>query len=317
MEMDKLRRQKNLVMIFIFVVIILFEIAAFRNFAESHFLWNTIIDDVDCTFLTLEKAIEKIDLEKDKETVTFNFINGETYDASAEQLGIRADEAQIVRIFDYQHQNPKESRKYDLDGFTLVDTELLEGFLKKIPELQEENLVEPQNACIIWDEKEFSVQEEVLGNVINFEEAITFAQEHIKNSEKQIDFSPITDVNPEIFTEDLVTERDELNAILNSSINFELSNGNVVTLDSNIIKNWVYQDENGKFAFDIDNGVTKFVEELASAVNEANSTMTFTATDCKELATVNVPKDVRAQLDTVNQTLVKQKQRCKTRRIQQ
>ena len=303
MEMDKLRKQKELLKILILVVIILLEIAAFRNFAETHFLWNTIIDDVDCTFLTLEKAIEKIDLEKDKGTVFFNFINGETYEVSAKELGIRADEAQIVRIFDYQHQHPKESRKYSLDGFILVDRELLESFLEQIPELQEENMVEPQNAYITWDEKEFSIQEEVLGNVINFEDAMNLAQELIKNAEKQIDFSSITDVNPEIFTEDLVTEKDELNTTLNSSINFELSNGNIVTLDSNIIKNWIYQDENGKFAFDIDNGVPKFVEELAGAVNEANSYMTFAATDCKELARVNVPKAVRAQLDTVNQTL--------------
>jgi len=303
MEMDNWRRQKDLIKIFILVLIVILEIAAFGHFAETHFLWNTIIDDVDCTFLTLEKAIEKIDLEKSKDTVSFSFVNGETYEISAKELGIRADEAQIVRIFDYQHQNPKESRKYNLDGFILVNTELLKNFLEEIPELQEKNMVEPQNAYITWDEREYSIQEEVIGNVINFEEAMNLAMEQIKNSENLIDFSPITDVTPEIFAEDLVTERDELNSILNSSINFELSNGNIVTLDSSIIKDWVYQEENGNFAFDIDNGVTKFVEELAGSVNEANSYMTFAATDCKELATVNVPKAVRAQLDTVNQTL--------------
>lgn len=303
MVIDKLRKHKDLIIIILFIIIIMLETAAFRYFAGTHFLWNTIIDDVDCTFLTLESAIEKINEERGKGTLTFSFINGETYEASATQLGIRADEAQIVRIFNQQHKNPKESRNFNLKGFILSDIDLLKSFFEQIPELQDENIIEPQDAYIVWDETQFYIQEEVIGNVINFEEAMNLAQETIWNGEKQIDFSPITYVTPEVLAKDLETERDELNAILNTSISFELSNGDFVTLDSNIIKMWVYQDENGKFAFDIDNGVHDFVEELANQVNKANSIMHFRATDCEELATVNVPQAVRAQLDIVEQTL--------------
>lgn len=303
MEKDNLQRKKELLKIIVLLMLILIDIAMFRYLEDTHFLWNTIIDDVDCTFLTIDKAIEKINLKKEGEIVTFRFINGKTYEASAKELGIRADEAQIVRIFDYQHKHPKESRKWDLDGFILTDKEKLKSFFESIPELQEENMVEPQNAYIVWDETEFYIQEEVYGNVIHLEEAIQLSLEYIKNNEKQVNFSDITDVNPEILAEHLVEERDELNSILNSSINFELSNGSIVTLDANIIKNWVYQDENGKFAFDIDNELPKFVEELATAVNEANSIMHFKATNLEGLATVNVPQKVRAQLDIVNQTI--------------
>jgi len=86
-------------------------------------------------------------------------------------------------------------------------------------------------------------------------------------------------------------------SILNSTINFELSNNSIVTLDSNIIKDWVYQDENSKFKIDIENGVHQFVEDLAILVNDANSIMYFNATDCEGVASVNVPWDVRPQLD--------------------
>lgn len=303
MEQSNLRIKKEIVKFLVIMLILLIEIVAINNFIQSHFLWNTIIDGVDCTFLSIDKAIEKINFEKGGETITFCFENDKTYEVEAKHLGVRGDEAQVVRIFDYQHQNRKERRTYDLDGFILHDEEMLRAFLSQIPELQEENMIEPQNAYIVWDETEFSIQKEVIGNVIDFEEALKLTQERIRNDEKEIDFSDITYKTPGILAEDLANERDELNRILNSSINFQLSNGNIVTLDSNIIKNWVYQDEDGKFKFDVENGVPAFVEELAGKVNEANSQMQFTATDCEELATVNVPWAVRAQVDKEKQII--------------
>lgn len=297
MKTTNLRWKKQLAIVCIILLVLTIALGAVRSYLESRFLWGTVIENVPCSFLSIDEAIERINLEKGTETVTFRFINDKTYEVVSNEIGIRVDEAQVVRIFNQQHLNPKEAREYDMDGFILADTKMLREFLKQIPELQEENMVEPQNAYITWDKKEFSIHKEELGNVIIFEEAVNFALEIIKKDEKQVDFSPITQVTPEILSEDLENERDELNSILNSTINFELSDGNIVTLDSSIIKNWVYQDENGKFMFDIENGAQKFVEELAVKVNEANSMMCFTATDCEELATVNVPKAVRAQLD--------------------
>lgn len=293
----KLRMRRGLVMTFMIILILLNSFIGVLYFAKTHFLFMTTIDGVSCSFLSIEDAIEKVNIEKGKEIVTFCFANGQTYDVVSKQLGIRVDETRIAQIFEQQHQNPKESREYGLDGFTLVDTEMLREFLEQIPELQEENMVEPQNAYMIWDETEFSIQKEVLGNVINFEEGMNLALKKIKNDEKRIDFSPITDVTPEILEENLVNERDELNSILKSSINFELSDGNIVTLDSNTIKNWVNKDENGKFTIDVEYGVTEFVNELAFKVNEANSYMHFTPTDCEGLVRVNVPMEARAQLD--------------------
>lgn len=303
MEENKLRWKKTLVKILIAILALLIALAGGICFAKTHFLVGTKIEGVSCSFLSIEKAIEKVNLEKGEKIVTFCFINGEKYYAFSKQLGIRIDETRVGEIFEQQHLNPKEAREYDLDGFILADTEMVRAFLEQIPELQEKNMVEPQNAYMIWDVTEFSIKKEVMGNVINFEEAINFTLERIKNDEKRIDFSPITDVIPEILEEDLVNERDELNSILKSSINFELSDGTIVTLDANTIKNWVYQDENGKFIIDVEQGVTEFVEELAIKVNDANSYMKFAATDFEGLATVNVPKEVRPQLDKENEII--------------
>ena len=297
MENNNSRRSRELRRLFIIVIVILAIITFGRYFINTHFLYDTIIEDVPCTFLSIEQAIEKVNMKKGEEIVTFSFSNGKTYEIALKQFNVRANETLIGQIFEEQHLNPKESRKYHLDGYISVEPEMLRQFLEQIPELREENMIEPQNAYIVWDGSQFSIQKEKQGSMINFEEAIRFALEKIKDDEAVIDFTTITDVTAEILTEDLVSERDELNSILNSSIKFLLSDGYVVTLDANIIKNWIFQDENDKFSFDVENGVSKFVDDLAIKVNEANSYMHFVATDCDGLATVNVPNAVRAQLD--------------------
>lgn len=297
MKKNEIRIIKWLWKIFVFLLFFTTALVGTFYFSQTHFLYGTMIDNIPCSFLSIEKTIEKINLEKGEEIVTFSFANCNTYDVASKELGMRVDENRIVEIFEHQHSNLKETREYSLDGFILIDSERLRRFLKQLPELQEENMVEPQNAYIVWDDVEFSIQRDVLGNAIDFDEATKLALKKIKNGERYIDFSSITDVVAEIITEMLVEERDKLNTILNSSINFELSNGNIVTLDSNIIKNWINQDENGKFTIDMEDGVRTFVEELAIKVNEANSYLHFTPTNYEGFATVNVPFEIRARLD--------------------
>ena len=139
MEKSKLRIRKALWKIFIPLLLISLIFAGGIYFSQTHFLFGTRIANVPCSFLSIEKAIEKINLEKGEEIVTFSFINDKTYDVASKELGIRVDETRIAQIFEQQHLNPKEAREYSLDGFLFSDSEKLRNFLGQIPELQEEN----------------------------------------------------------------------------------------------------------------------------------------------------------------------------------
>lgn len=266
-------------------------------YIKTHFLAETEIGGVTCEFLTEEEAIEKINLEKGQQTVTFEFSNGKIYEASLSQFDIRINEQYITQIFEKQHLDYNEARKYDTDGFFSVDTKKIKSFLKSIPELQEKNMVQPQNAYIEWNEEKFAIQEEILGSVIDFKEAFDLALKSIEKDEEQVNFMNITDIMPSVLKKDLQSELSELNSILNSSITFELSDGSTVTLGHDTIKSWIYQEENGKYAFDIENGVSEFVKELATAVDIANSSMQFPATNLEKPVTISIPIETRAQVD--------------------
>ena len=83
-------------------MIIFLEIAAFRHFADTHFLWNTIIDDVDCTFLTLEKAIEKIKAEGIDKTHIFSYQNNSTGQSFWSDFGF--EKRDDVFVFSYNNK---------------------------------------------------------------------------------------------------------------------------------------------------------------------------------------------------------------------
>lgn len=289
--------KKALIKTFIVLLVLSIVCCATYYFIQTHFLWGTTIDGVDCSLMSIPKAVFEINSAKKNDVITFTFSNGKSYEIVSSQINLQVDQNKIKQIFDEQHLYPDSPREYSLDGFLLVDENLLLDFFKQFPELQKDQMIERQDAYIVWDENQFYIEEQVFGTVIDFDEATLFALEKIKNGEKEIDFTSITEIMPDIFVSDLTAECNNLNAILNTSISLELSNGELFVLDSNIIKNWVYQDEHGKFGFDTENGIISFVDELALKVDEVNVNMHFRATGLDGYASVNIPKAVRAKLD--------------------
>lgn len=295
--------KKVLIWAFIVLLVLSAVTCAIYYFIQTHFFWGTTIDGVDCSLMSIPKAVFEINSAKKNDVITFTFSNGNSYELLSWQMDLHVDENKINQIFDEQHLYPDSSRNYSLEGSILVDENLLIELLKLFPELQESKMIERQDAYIVWDETKFYIQEQVLGTVVNFDEAKKLAIEKIKNGVKKVDFTPITEIMPDVFVSDLTPECNNLNAILNTSISFELGNGELFVLDSNIIKNWVYQDKDGKFGFDTENGIIAFVEELATKVDEVNAKMHFKPTGIDTLASVNISKDARAKLDKEAQIL--------------
>ena len=289
--------KKVLIWAFIVLWVLAIIIGAVHYFIQTHFLWGTTIDGVDCSLMSIQKAVFEINSAKKNDVITFTFSNGKSYDVVSWQMDLQVDENKIQKIFDEQHASPDLPREYNLVDSIVVDKELLIELLKLFPELQKSNMIERQDAYIVWDETKFYIQEQVFGTVVDFDKATELAFEKIKSGEKKVDFTPITEIMPDIFVSDLTPECNKLNAILNTSISFELSNGEHFVLDSNIIKNWIYQDEDGRFGFDTENGIITFVEELSLKVDELSGYMHFKATDIEGLASVNIPNAVRVKLD--------------------
>lgn len=297
------RKVEKLCIVFIILANIIFLVCMSYRYIQTHFLWNTTINGISCSFLTIDDTLEKLNKTKEKENLALSFNDGKTYTISLKECGIRADRKKIENVFQQNHSKLQANYEYNINECFVVNMEQLATICNQIPNLQKDSMIQPQNACIIWNNSTFSIQKEMEGNIIDFDDALNLIIDKINKGENFVDFSLFTTVKPDIYAEDLMHDCEKLNTILNSSINYELTDGSIVTLDSNIIAKWVYQDSKGNFQFDLEKGVSQFVEDLATKVNEANSIMAFTATDLSQTVLINIPEDLQVQLDKEKEIL--------------
>ncbi len=290
-------KRKVISLITITIALIVLGVVMARSFSKNHFLWGTQIGGVSCSYMTIDSAKEKVAEKYRKQKCTLKFLTGEEYEFQLGKLGVELDDEKFVKIFNKQHDDRKSERNYSIEEVITVDETWLEVQLKRIPQLQEENMCKPKMARIEWNGIKFYVRDHVLGNEIDFREATALAKHDLERGIFQIDFSPITSTYPDIMSKDIEDKVEDLNSVVLSKMEFELSNGEVVILDNDTIRTWVTINDFGEYFIDMESGISKFVDELAAKVDEVESQLHFIPTDCAHQVVLDVPKDMRASLD--------------------
>lgn len=273
--------------------------------SRDHFDRGTTVNDIDCSLLSAEAAKEEIEKLSTKD---FHFqvltLEGEKVTYTPDEEWVREFDIQVEDIqklndaMKTQKQDTKQ-KNFKINDLISVNETAIQAYLRTIPELQEENMVTPQNAYVrLASNNLLEVVPEVKGNQIDFDEACNLAVSKIKAGEKKIDLIPITKTMPEITSEneELLSYSDDVNAILQTVIEFKLENGEEVKLDLSTMKNWITQSEDGSYYLDIDANLHAFIENLATKVTETDETLIFEAT---ELGTVElqIPNNKKAELD--------------------
>lgn len=277
------------------------------QYQREHFRQNTFIEKVDCSQLTVEQALAKLQEELNRREITLAFVDNVQYKVKGEQFHLSMEPQkqelteELQRLLEGQHTNqPKERYNYFLETSIYVNEEELRAYLDTLPELEKSNMVKPQNAYISkTQEGTLTIVPEVYGTEINYEVAVDFCMKELSLRKDKVDFATImTDRNPKVLSNDaaLQQEVDSVNTILNTTIRFELYDGSFFTLDKERMKNWVEKDEAGHYFVNLEENLRVFLEELDAAASRANSTIVFQPTDSEPL-TLSVPEQFRAKVD--------------------
>lgn len=281
LEKKKHYKRKRRVLQFIgifFVALTVLTITAF-HFANTHFRVGTSIQGVDCSFLTVEQAKQKIDEEMKNQSVTFDFLRN-SYTATYGQFEVTVNgTSELEEIMQHQYIAPKE--EYFLTDKNLNEEKVV-SYLRGMPELREENMIKPQNASLMWNGERMVIVPEVEGHWIEFDEACDFVIDFLKEGEKPnhtLDMESLMYCLPDIRSNniELIKQQQEVNSILNTTINFHLADGSVYTLDGNTMKNWVVE-EKGIYSVDIEGNLPTFIANLKNAIKNANEYIQFYAT---------------------------------------
>lgn len=282
MKRKRAKRVTGIVIIVcIILILVLFLIALVLS--QRTFRYETSINGIDCSFMSVETAGKKLENDMKNASVSLVFADDKEYQCLANFFEIElSNENALKEILNSQVKEDKESEEYEEVALYTVNEQKVKEYLSSLSVFRESNIRKPENASLELDSDNLLyIKPEAYGNEIDFEEACNFMREALEKGIKTIDFREITNITPKICAtdENLISQRDYINSVLSTTINYSLPDGNTYTLDSNTMKDWIYQSEDGSYGIDIDGNLPTFVEGLNEKARYLLTSTDFNATD--------------------------------------
>lgn len=256
----------------------------FHKFDVSHFSKGTTINGINCSGLTAEDAYTKVNKALSETVISFVFVKN-SYNFTGSSFDLSIDSFDEVENFLITQKTGDKQLNFT-SSFSLSPTKLRET-MESIPDLNVETMLYPQDAYITLSEDNLlTIVPEVIGNYIDFNQAYDLAYERLVSGYTTIDICSSTVFKPQVFSYDLQQKVDSINAILNTSITFEINEDSSLTLDKSVMKDWIAVDESGNYSIDVYSNLPAFVELLAEKTAGSTLYFEFAATD---FGTVSVP----------------------------
>ena len=91
-------------------ILFLLAIVGVWVFSNTHFLRGTFIGGVDCSYLTVDDALNKVQQEAGEYTNKLYFIDEATYDVKNCEIGVVFEQDKFESIFKRQHDDKNVNR---------------------------------------------------------------------------------------------------------------------------------------------------------------------------------------------------------------
>ena len=267
----KVRKRSNKLLIIglILILVIGVVLVGVYEFSRTHF-GRTTIQGTDCSWLSVKDAKER--LEDSIGTIQISFtLDGKSYTATYGDFGAEVSSEKLEQML--ESQNFFGQNDFTLENGISISEEKVKDFLSNIPELQEENVVKPQNAYVKFDGNNFIIEKEVIGNQIDYDKACSIVAEAITGVYENLNIDLTSAMQlPQVLSTDkeLTNECNGLNNMLSTVVTIKLMDGSTYTIDKDVMNEWItYDDRN--FSFEIEEGVTKFVGEVSKSAEDVTT----------------------------------------------
>ena len=284
---DKSSRMLQIVIFICTTMIIIFAILAGR-YSTKAFQYKTYINGIECSFLNIESTVDKLERNMNNARLTLIFADNKQYVCLGTYFDIKVNNKQEIEntLFKQKEEDTNQEKIYTITELYSINQEKVKEYLSSLGVFKTE-MKEPKDAYLEFDgENSVIIKPEQYGNKINLEEAYNFMISELKKGETTIDFRKITDIEPKIkdSSENLISQKDYINSILKTTITYKLHDGSTYKLDANIMKDWIYKDDEGNYGIDLDKNIPKFVEELNEKASYVLTSTKFNATGKGEIS---------------------------------
>ena len=300
--MDKEKKSFRTVGIIAVVILVLaagfggWYFMAGTNAYQDVFYPGTTLNGIDIEGLTVHQVKEKLaDAVKDYFlTVVFK---DEELKITDQEVGMAFNDKADIQGLKIQ-QNKVRYNKTDMealaftenDAFT-YDSGALENLLRKCSAMDESQMIEPENAQLVYDEEKnnFYLINGEQGTKLVFSEVLTAVEEAIEENLSELNIEEAGLYQTAALTEDSPKAAEvlkEADDYLKLQLEYTFTKDGEEkkeVIDSKMIGSWLYADDNAEVQADHDK-IQEWVNGIADEYNSDKVSMQFTTTSGSEIA---------------------------------
>ena len=291
MSFDNEKNKNYFIIVIIFIIICIYGV--FSIYFIKHFYFGTYINEINVSCKTVKEANELLLKESYNYTIKLEerndvteYIKGSNinfeYKGSKETEEIKTSQNPFLWIVNIFSNN-----KYIINEVYSFDRNLLKEELEKLNCFNSEDIVEPIDACLKYEDGEFKIIKEVYGNKINEEFLYAYLLNSILLGERCINLDEINAYENPKFTsesEKVIKAQNELNKYVSSEIYYIFDN-EIEVLDSSIINTWLEVDSTMNVVIN-EEKIKEYIKTLGIKYDTYGKTRSFKSTTGKN---INVP----------------------------
>lgn len=265
------------------VIVLLITYLGLVSYFKNHFYFKTTINGLKASGKTIEEFTKEIDEDTKNYVLTLEGRDGIKNQILSKDIGLKYNHNdEIKKIKDAQ--NPFNifrgvfiKKHHEVTRTISYDNNLLKQHVDKMNFFENSKIVKPVNATIKFNDKEYEIIPEVMGNKIIKDNLYKEINNAIINNIRilRLDKSNCYE-NPKYTSKskEVINAKDTMNKYIQSVITYDIR-GNKKVVDSTIIKDLISVDDN--FNVDVDSKKVKaYIDTLAYNYNTAGIMRTFT-----------------------------------------
>ena len=254
-------KKKNKIMKIVVMLIVMIWVmsccvyAGISYYYSYHFFLGTTINGIDSSNKTAYEVEQEIAGKKDNYVIQVSARMPEPQTITGKDIDYQyVSSGEILQLLKTQKpwewiRGFFETKNYMVQEETVFSREKLEEQVSSLNCAKKENQIAPENAYVSFVNSEFTIVPETEGNELNTKEAYQMICRAIDNDAAEVDLES----DPKAYKKaDVTKESSELQNMVNTYKNLTKANitytfgDETVTLDGNIIKNWLQFDEKGQ-----------------------------------------------------------------------
>lgn len=272
---------KSGLMLIILLFVILISLLFFRHEKNKYsdiFFKETFINNVDCSFLTIEEAKNAIQSKEEQYVLKLLLKDNDIESISGTEISFTINnlEKELENIKDFQRRSILFTGKtYSLENFT-YDKEKLKTILLNKKQLQKDYINEKSAIKYIFNPSSKLFETEQNAYYLDFDEVFDLVSKAIDERTTQVSLESLYS------TIDTTSTLKGMNSFISAEITYLLPNNKFYILDANTLYTWLVQDENGMYFKDMNvwnQHIEDFIKnQLSLLTNTVNNPKEFMPT---------------------------------------